>query len=692
MTERILSKRFHRPSGGWLRAKGLTTSAVVIVVLSSLLILGPYHSVGTARAGQTHPTYYSQLGYEGNYSIYPTQYMTPVMFPSYAVNGTVWQSCTGSTCNETLPPGFEGNTPFPGLTSAMSAVVSEKPGEHSQYGYLGPQWNSIWALWTWVSFTGGSSQWCEEYGYGTCYNTYAQDASISLSGLPPRSDSYIVLGNDTGLNVTTTGAGGEGNLSQVMKAVMDVGLTLAGFAFPEIGIPLAGLGLMDDFIGPAGVQDNGPWGFSSTLQLSGADGTMNQYVYTDNGSMSNCNIDNCSGTNVYSEGIWVQTLIPASELVNVAAGSMAISGENILQMYVPGLSEGIYQGATTSTIVPIAPAISMGGTVTLYSGGPVVPNAQVTLQQDYGGTYTNFVQTTNATGYWHFFAEPGATYNLTATFTTPLGTASSGVGHIAPSLTSTSAEGTDFTIPVSVGGGEMSGQITSASTGLPIAGASIVINNSNCRGCNPSYEEVYSNSNGDYSVMFPVAASSSDPISGVICAGGGTYVCQDPRYTTLPTGTDTVKNFALALNSGGGGGGCVAWGTPILTPSGYVPIQSLRFGAAVDEYNLSTASMTAGSFRYGNVTNVTSLIDVNHGLLYLTPTDQPVYVQNSSYQGWLRDPQNLTTADRLFDPVAGSWIQVRSVQLVHQKSSVYDVVTTGLNNFIANGVLLDSKH
>jgi hypothetical protein len=139
------------------------------------------------------------------------------------------------------------------------------------------------------------------------------------------------------------------------------------------------------------------------------------------------------------------------------------------------------------------------------------------------------------------------------------------------------------------------------------------------------------------------------------------------------------------------GGGCVAYGTPILTPSGYVRVQNLAAGDAVVEFNVSSGRFTRGTFLSGNTTTVNTLIDVNGGLLYMTPTDQPIFIYNSTFQGWLRDPQNLTTQDEIFDPVTDTWINVTSISAVHHNTTVYDVQTSGLNSFIANGILLDPK-
>ncbi|MGA8511597.1 MAG: Hint domain-containing protein, partial [Thermoplasmata archaeon] len=139
------------------------------------------------------------------------------------------------------------------------------------------------------------------------------------------------------------------------------------------------------------------------------------------------------------------------------------------------------------------------------------------------------------------------------------------------------------------------------------------------------------------------------------------------------------------------GGGCVAGGTPILTPKGYVPIQKLAIGSTLVGFNLSSGKTIDEKLLYANSTLSTDLIRINAGLLTITSADQPIYIANSSYVGWLIDPRNLTSADLIFDPVNGFWIQVWSIQHLEKPTKVYDVVTSGLNNFIGDGVLLDKK-
>ncbi len=86
-----------------------------------------------------------------------------------------------------------------------------------------------------------------------------------------------------------------------------------------------------------------------------------------------------------------------------------------------------------------------------------------------------------------------------------------------------------------------------------------------------------------------------------------------------------------------------------------------------------------------------SVISINDGALVLTKTDQPIYVKNSTFVGWVRDPQDLKVGEFIFNAVQGNWVPITSIQSLQERIRVYDVVTVGPNNFIANGYLLDFK-
>ncbi len=138
-------------------------------------------------------------------------------------------------------------------------------------------------------------------------------------------------------------------------------------------------------------------------------------------------------------------------------------------------------------------------------------------------------------------------------------------------------------------------------------------------------------------------------------------------------------------------GGCVARDTPILTDGGYVPVQKLRPGDTVIGYDLSSGNLTQLHLVSNNMSWVPSVVSINNGALVVTPTDQPLFVKNDTFTGWLRDPRNLTVGDYMFDPVNGRWVQVTSMVTLDTDTRVYNVVTDGWKDFIANGFLLLDK-
>jgi len=153
------------------------------------------------------------------------------------------------------------------------------------------------------------------------------------------------------------------------------------------------------------------------------------------------------------------------------------------------------------------------------------------------------------------------------------------------------------------------------------------------------------------------------------------------RYTT----------FRLGVHLTSGGGGCVAFGTLILTPSGYVSVQRLKEGDKAVGYDLGEGRLVTLNVTAIEESFEAILISVNAGSLVLTPYDQPIYIKNVTFEGWLRDPGQLTVGTMIFDAVRGEWVPIVSLEPLYGKTKVYDIATDGPNNFIANGYLLDRK-
>ncbi len=141
----------------------------------------------------------------------------------------------------------------------------------------------------------------------------------------------------------------------------------------------------------------------------------------------------------------------------------------------------------------------------------------------------------------------------------------------------------------------------------------------------------------------------------------------------------------------GASGGCVAKGSMILTAKGYRPIQSIKIGTEVYEYNYTSGKMSLGRLLYKNSTFDNATISINKGFLRVTLTNQPIYIVNSSFEGWVINPDHLKVGDYLFDPINHNLIKIYSIKIVEKKIEVYDVITSLFNNFIDHGVLLDRK-
>lgn len=139
------------------------------------------------------------------------------------------------------------------------------------------------------------------------------------------------------------------------------------------------------------------------------------------------------------------------------------------------------------------------------------------------------------------------------------------------------------------------------------------------------------------------------------------------------------------------GGGCIAIGSLILTIHGYRPIQEIKTGTRVYEFNYTSDKPVLGTLLYKNSTVVNETLSINHGLLRVTLTNQPIYIVNSTFQGWVINPDTLRIGDYMFNPVTNSLVKINSLKVIRDHLKVFDVITSLFNNFIDHGILLDRK-
>ncbi len=200
---------------------------------------------------------------------------------------------------------------------------------------------------------------------------------------------------------------------------------------------------------------------------------------------------------------------------------------------------------------------------------------------------------------------------------------------------------------------------------------------------------------------------SNDPnnINNAYVMETGTYYTNTYGYPQ-ETWENSYYNLYGGQNSppssgGGGGGGCVLNGTLVsISRNQAIPVQELKVGQTLLSYNTKDGKLVQEKVTGINVSHVTSIIDVNNGLLYVSGTnDQPIYVTlPDGVQTWIM-VGNLTTSDKLLDPLNSTWIPVNSVQVLHGNFTVYDVTGSKIfyengylrSNYITDGILLDKK-
>lgn len=164
-------------------------------------------------------------------------------------------------------------------------------------------------------------------------------------------------------------------------------------------------------------------------------------------------------------------------------------------------------------------------------------------------------------------------------------------------------------------------------------------------------------------------------------------------YSSAITQFTTVRVSVLVYGcSTGYGGGCVLAGTQIDTPSGLAAVQSLEAGQTIYGYNLTTHDLVTETIHNLTSSSATAILNIDHGLLYTTLLDQPIWVVNATAFGWIRDPINLTAGDLMWNPLNSTWVPVDNLSVVSGSYTVYDLVPNGgLADFTANGMLIGMK-
>ncbi len=210
----------------------------------------------------------------------------------------------------------------------------------------------------------------------------------------------------------------------------------------------------------------------------------------------------------------------------------------------------------------------------------------------------------------------------------------------------------------------------------------------------PGWNQYWTYSNSYYPLSCSIALLAGDHYYGTTyvkfydeAAGFGLTIGTSDSITSLD-----VTQSRLTFYEYTGGGGCVLAGTSVLQPGNSTKaIEKLKKGDQVMAYDTATGILAPARVLGSTASYVSQIISFNDGLLRVTPTDQPLYVRNGSWQGWIRDPEDLTLGEQLFMPTTGTWANLTTIQSLQGNFKVYDLQVSAPNDFIANGFLVYDK-
>jgi hypothetical protein len=260
---------------------------------------------------------------------------------------------------------------------------------------------------------------------GPVYEIGSMDGEIGLTGLGDPSESLSINnGNYLGLN-TTVGNYSEyfpGGDDSWLAFAIGLGITAASVLFDSEALEIADLAY-HGFEGLLEFEGAFEWQ-SSTIDettvthSTGVNPQISVWAATSGGSFNtnDCKLDGGTGMytcgqNIFSEAFGAQVESPNAP-VDATPGMLQVAATNQVWDGSPSWeSPSVEAGASAGLSYLVEPGTGIGGDVTIFPNGPVAPGAQITLQQDCANAYSDFVETADSSGYWHFFANPGCIYS-----------------------------------------------------------------------------------------------------------------------------------------------------------------------------------------------------------------------------------------------------------------------------------------
>lgn len=569
-----------------------------------------------------------QAGWAGNQVIYMTTGML-------SGNAYVIPTMTGYYQTGTLSQ--EGN--------AVSLLVGQDAKTPSSdlvfHEYYDPNAN---AMLVWVPVALGGSSPMAFNGIVFVPAVSYNEQAISASSSPSSAISILNVYN-SGINVTGPNEVGTTQSDALKNGGID---TLAVIS-KTFGAAVAPFQIMYDLEALSGV-------FSYKTGASGND-QVYQYFGTSGGSIGN-GLDQ----DVFVSQTYDLITIPYSEFTTTP--HFTVSGYNELAPFNT-------VSASTSVTILAYPAVTLSGQV--KAAGLGLPGAIVNIEPTSGSqSGTIFQVNGDANGNWRFFGQINTPYLVWSTFSNAFGSASSPQTQVPADSSPTSTSPVTLTIP-----------------------ASSVYGTTSCSGCPSAPQVVLTNTATNAQVAtFSSGASAGSyriwtPTTGAykIFAGVGYYSSPTYSINVAVMGQSYSQSLTLTKSSSG----CVLAGTDITTPNGQKRVEQLSQGDAILGYNVTSGTWVKETVTSNTATKVSAVLSIDSGLLETTLTDQPLYVRNGTWTGWVHDPQNLSVGEQILDPLTGGWVTITSLRNLQGTFTVYDLRVTTLNDFVANGLLALDK-
>ena len=662
-------RREHRRGG-----RAFCISIAVVLVLSTLAIVGG----GLSRNAAAVTTWQNATGWMGNKAIY----MSVDIYPG--VTGSGIETDSKGFGSNVLP---EWNVSTPNNIYGLNNSVSVAVGVRSQDAIKNMMFYEAYDgtagvlhVYIPVAVIGASYAWGSAVGtsdieclYASLRNMYLPDVGMQIyqpdtfginatgtlsdQGTPPITKAQNDLMGDAfwAAAEAIPGVGTIHTWSSMYQTYLDAAKAVATVNqesfLPPVGGSAAGMRVIHSY----NVINNTYWrwwGQSPTYDVFGT----SMYV----------NVDiNKTDFSTYPPGNWTFT----------------VNGQNWANNQLTGCISGQLQAASQDLYLYAYPAIEVEGTV--YAAGAVVPNSVISLSDGGSNVYTF---ETNSQGNYRFFAKPGTAYTLMATYGTTFGNAQASQPFTTGNDPTAPPQYVDLHFPVSKvsgtvyaysGGGVYNAKVTVTDT----------VNNIQTYVCTDSYGNYFFYTNGAGTYTYNSI--------------GSYYYAQAGPASYYFYGDTVYSGYSFTLGSGsstgcgsppGGGGGCLLSGTQIVLADNRTgQINELEAGDQVLGY-----SATSGAWVLETVTSNThsfanQVLSIDNGLLKATLTDQPLYVRNGTWTGWIRDPQDLIPGEQIFLPANGTWVNVTSLQILTGNFKVYDLEVSAPNDFVANGVLVGDK-